>query len=355
MALIHAELGERETAAALVEQLAAPGLRKFRHDMLFLPSLTFLTLVCADLDDSTHAEEIYDLLRPYTGRVVVVGAPANACWGPVDHYLGVLAALCHRPEWAVDHFESPLTPAARLGTPALLAETRLEFANALLAIEHRLPRPGDHVARRAARRSASALGLQRMIDRLRPPLRSGIEPSERRPRRRRTTAAGTPRCSLRRDGEFWTVMTPRGSTHVRDAKGVQHLATLLAQPGRPSTCSTSLGEGRTMAYPHDRTCPTPRRRRRVRRWLRRRGRRARRHRQRGLSTTACRARRADRRGTAIQRHRAGFAARRRARPARRAAHPGGRSRWSRSARGFGERTGEGQRHAGDSQRHPADR
>ena len=28
-------------------------------------------------------------------------------------------------------------------------------------------------------------------------------------------------------------MTPRGSTHVRDAKGVRHLATLLAQPGRP--------------------------------------------------------------------------------------------------------------------------
>ena len=28
-------------------------------------------------------------------------------------------------------------------------------------------------------------------------------------------------------------MTPSGSTHVRDAKGVRHLATLLAHPGRP--------------------------------------------------------------------------------------------------------------------------
>ncbi len=46
-------------------------------------------------------------------------------------------------------------------------------------------------------------------------------------------AVGTPTCTLRRDGDFWTVITPRGSTHVRDAKGMRHLATLLGQPGRP--------------------------------------------------------------------------------------------------------------------------
>ena len=232
MALIHAALGERETAAALVEQLAAPGLRKLRHDMLFLPSLTFLTLACADLDDSTHAEEIYDLLRPYTGRVVVVGAPANACWGPVDHYLGVLATLCHRPEWAVDHFESALTAAARLGTPALLAETRLEFANVLLAIDIGY-RDRATTLLDAARRSASALGLQRMIDRLAAATSVGDRAVGTPAPSSTNHAAGTPRCSLRRDGEFWTVVTPGGSTHVRDAKGVQHLATLLAQPGRP--------------------------------------------------------------------------------------------------------------------------
>ncbi len=132
MALIHAELGERETAAAMVEQLAAPGFSKFRHDMLFLPGLAHLALVCADLGDSDHAEAIYDLLRPYAGRVVIVGAPAQACWGPVDHYLGILAALGGRPDWAIDHFEAALVVGARLGTPALLAETRLEFGTLLL-------------------------------------------------------------------------------------------------------------------------------------------------------------------------------------------------------------------------------
>ena len=165
MALIHAELGERETAAALVEQLAAPGLGKFRHDMLFLPSLAYLTIACAELGEAVHADEIYDLLRPYAGRVVIVGAPAQACWGPVDHYLGVLAALGSRAAWAADHFEAALSAGARLGTPALLAETRLEYGTLLLGASG-----GDRDRARtlleAARRSASALGLQRVADRV---------------------------------------------------------------------------------------------------------------------------------------------------------------------------------------------
>ena len=148
MALIHAELGELETASAMVEQLAAPGFRKLRHDMLLLPGLAFLTLVCAKLSDPTHAEEIYDLMRPYRGRVVIVGAPAQACWGAVDHYLGVLATLTERPDWATDHFEAALATGARLGTPALLAETRLELGNVLAGdAQDRASGPGGDAPR----------------------------------------------------------------------------------------------------------------------------------------------------------------------------------------------------------------
>ena len=236
MALIHAELGERETAAAMVEQLAAPGFSKFRHDMLFLPGLAHLTLVCSALADSDHAEAIYDLLRPYAGRVVIVGAPAQACWGPVDHYLGILAGLAERPDWAIDHFEAALMLGARLGTPAVLAETRLEFGTLLLHADECERRERALSLLDASNRTAVALGLQRVIDRLDAVSAArDVGPGEvvRREPSSATPAVGTPRCSLRRDGEYWTVMTPGGSTHVRDAKGVRHLATLLAQPGRP--------------------------------------------------------------------------------------------------------------------------
>jgi hypothetical protein len=233
MALIHAELGERETAAAMVEQLAAPGFRKFRHDMLFLPGLTHLTLVCAELDDCSHAEEIYDLLRPYAGRVVIVGAPAQACWGPVDHYLGMLAALADRPDWAAEHFEAALALGARIGTPALVAETRLELGSLLLRGAPAESRDRGLTLIDAARRTASALGLRRMIERLDATSTAPAGMTTRPLAASEAATVGTTECSLRHDGEFWTVLTPRSSTHVRDAKGVRHLATLLAQPGRP--------------------------------------------------------------------------------------------------------------------------
>ena len=149
MALIHAELGERETAAAMVEQLAAPGFSKFRHDMLFLPGLARLALACADLADSDHAEAIYDLLRPYAGRVVIVGAPAHACWGPVDHYLGVLATLGDRPDWAADHFEAALIGALGWALPRCSPRRDSSSARCCWRSSDRIPRPGAHVARRA--------------------------------------------------------------------------------------------------------------------------------------------------------------------------------------------------------------
>jgi tetratricopeptide (TPR) repeat protein len=234
MALIHAELGDRETAAAMVEQLAVPGFKKFRHDMQFLPGLAHLTLACDELGEATHAEEIYELLRPYAGRVVVVGAPAQACWGSVDHYLGVLAALIGSDDWATDHFRVALDLGARLGSPPLLAETRLSFGRVLM-------RAGDAQQQGRARRlldsvrvTATALGMDRLIGRLdtvaaERPVTAGTTPA------RSDTSAPIgigAHCTLRRAGDYWTVTTPSGSVHVRDAKGVQHLAALLSQPGR---------------------------------------------------------------------------------------------------------------------------
>ena len=201
MALIHAELGERETAAAMVEQLAAPGFSKFRHDMLFLPGLAHLTLVCSALADSDHAEAIYDLLRPYAGRVVIVGAPAQACWGPVDHYLGILAGLAERPDWAIDHFEAALMLGARLGTPAVLAETRLEFGTLLLHADECERRERALALLDASNRTAvgarSPTGDRSARRRRAPPATSGQArwSGANRRRRRRPSAHHVARCA----------------------------------------------------------------------------------------------------------------------------------------------------------------
>jgi hypothetical protein len=133
-----------------------------------------------------------------------------------------------------------------LGTPALLAETRFEFGKLLVADERDEHRHRARALLDAAGRTATALGLQRLSERLATlaerDTAEPIEPSGPLP-----AVAGTTRCSLRRDGEFWTVITAAGSSHVRDAKGVRHLAILLAQPGLPVHVLELAGEpsGRT--------------------------------------------------------------------------------------------------------------
>src|SRR5207237_289299 len=53
--------------------------------------------------------------------------------GSVSHYLGLLAASLGRHHPAAAHFAEAAAVHARMGAPALLARTRLEWAGTLLA------------------------------------------------------------------------------------------------------------------------------------------------------------------------------------------------------------------------------
>lgn len=232
IALIEVERGEQEAAAVLVEQLATPGLTKFRHDMLFLPGLAYLSTVTARLGDSKHSEHLYETLRPYAGRIVVAGAPAQACWGPVDHYLGVLAALSSVHDLAADHFEAALELNRRLGSASLLAETRYEYGR-LLRDEGDLHEASAAAHLDAARRTATALGMAALLERIgRASSAADSLPIEERSSTAITAAMHSPPFDLRRDGDFWTLTTAGGVVHLRDSKGLHHLADLLAAPRR---------------------------------------------------------------------------------------------------------------------------
>ena len=208
--------------------------------MLFLPGLAHLTLVCASSATRRTPRRSTTCCGRIAGRVVIVGAPAQACWGPVDHYLGILAALAGRPEWAADHFEAALPPAP--GSARRRCSPRRASSSASSAVERRTASDRDRAmalldASPVARPTRSTCAAASIVSQRRrsTPQRAAIGSADEHPvrARRRRRPSGRRRCTLRRDGEFWTVITPRGSTHVRDAKGVRHLATLLAQPGRP--------------------------------------------------------------------------------------------------------------------------
>lgn len=251
-ALLDAELGDHAAANALVEQLVGDDLKDLRRDMMFLHVLAFITLVCAETGDDAHVERVYEMLAPYPGRIVVSGAPVLACWGPVDHYLGVLAALGGDADRAAQHFDAALKFDVRLGSPPLLAETRYEYGRLLRMRDLPDDRRRADALLTAAADTATIVGMPRLserIDVLRaadggsaavasvpvtapggPVERIGDDdvPSSTRPDDHRSPSIP----SLTAEGDYWTVQTASGVFRLKDMKGLHHLATLLANPRR---------------------------------------------------------------------------------------------------------------------------
>jgi uncharacterized protein HemY len=86
------------------------------------------------------------------------------CIGPVTHYLGLLAATMSRWEDAARHFKAAIEFSSRLGAPAFLANSRLQYARVL----HSHGRPGDDRAAEnyftQAHSSADSLGIRLHLD-----------------------------------------------------------------------------------------------------------------------------------------------------------------------------------------------
>jgi hypothetical protein len=96
------------------------------------------TIAVGILGDAAAAARAYELIRPYAGRMIVL-ARAAVCWGPVDAYLGRLAATAEMVDEAERHFEAALSICDRTGAAAMATRTRAWYAEML-----RLrARPGD--------------------------------------------------------------------------------------------------------------------------------------------------------------------------------------------------------------------
>ncbi|WP_422772891.1 AAA family ATPase [Plantactinospora sp. WMMC1484] len=156
------------------------------------------------------AQALYDALLPYAGRLVVWGG-ANTIAGPVDDYLGRLAARLGRSDEASAHFDRAVAQEERLGALPWLAAT--------------LAARGD---RTQAASIAEGLGLPVPVG---PPLPTepspaGVGPSgaHREP--------GADVWKLGRDGDDWIIDAGPEHARLRDVRGMHFLRTLLAAPGQ---------------------------------------------------------------------------------------------------------------------------
>jgi tetratricopeptide (TPR) repeat protein len=157
------------------------------------------------------AQAVYDALLPYAGRLVVWGG-ANTITGPVDDYLGRLAARLGRSDAARAHFDRAIALEKRLGALPWLAAT---------------------LAARGDRARAAAITAQLGLPSAGGP--SGGVTAVSSPDATGSGAGGRRNAEvwrLTRDGEDWVLDAGPEHARLRDGRGLRHLRTLLANPGR---------------------------------------------------------------------------------------------------------------------------
>ena len=164
LALVHAEAGDAEGSLCQLRSLAGLGWENVADDQSEGVSLAMAAAACSVLGApaSGFASPLHEVMRRYAGTAIVVRAPAAACLGPADHYLGLLAGTMGDLALAEVHHEAALRLARRMGSPPFVAAAEVELARTL-----RQRRPtGDEervaVLLRSAEESALAMGLHRL-------------------------------------------------------------------------------------------------------------------------------------------------------------------------------------------------
>ena len=245
----------REAEARLeVEALAVDGFADLPRDTNWLTATSLLASVCARLGDAPRAALLYDLLRPYAGRVAV--SRFAVLLAPIDLRLGVLAGVLGRTEAAEAHFAAALALAGRMRAVPWQADTRVQWAEVLLRRGARGDRERAMALLDEAEAVARTVGMQLLLGWIaecreraeRSAAVGAVEAREARvvgggEARRGTVVSLVPRAaearaqvarvgSFRRDGEVWSLVFEGRTTRLPHMRGLAHLARLLAEPGR---------------------------------------------------------------------------------------------------------------------------
>lgn len=209
-ALAHAHGGDRQKARAELRAIAATphaGLRP--RDVLWLVGLALL----ADAAEAAAVPELGRVLVPLlepeaeAGRHVYL---ASACYlAPVARYLGLARLAAGDAEGAVAALEDAVAVLEEHGIAGWLPLTRRDLARARAAAE---------VARSREEETVTAAHHVRRT-----------------------------RSVLRREGDIWAIEHGGRTVRLRDARGLQHLAVLLARPGQEVPALELVGGGATPA------------------------------------------------------------------------------------------------------------
>ena len=170
-------------------------------------------------------------------RVGSSGRSGFTCSGPGERALALYAGTLGRFDEAIDLLDRAVARDEQLGFRLLIGDARCWQAH-YLAMRRG---PGDaeraHACLAEAEHAARVYELRRLaarVARVRTELATGSAPA---PAVREEAAVSTPspigpRFSLAREGDDWAVTAGTVTVRIRDARGMQMLADLVAAPGR---------------------------------------------------------------------------------------------------------------------------
>lgn len=167
-----------------------------------------------------QASAVYALIAPRRNLVSMTSMVGSAVLDLTDRIRLILAAAAGRWDVIDEHALDAIAIAERLRSPVWVARVRADWADALER------RRGDGDAARGAEQRALAgeaarrFGMPGLIERCR---------DERPVARPATAPSGV---SIERTGELWTVRGFGEALHVKDSRGMQMLARLVAEPHR---------------------------------------------------------------------------------------------------------------------------
>jgi len=178
-------------------------------DRYSLASLGQMALKAGDLD---LASRCYDALADYSDACATLGL-LGSCWcGPVAFWLGKLAHVLGRLDDAAKHADEALEIAVRMGARPYIA--RIHASAADIARD-----AGD--IKLAAEHADKATALMKEL---------GLRPVRMVPGATSVQVAPAGDFSMHQNGDVWTIEYGGQSATVRDARGLQMLAILIASP-----------------------------------------------------------------------------------------------------------------------------
>lgn len=159
-----AEIGRAEEVRRDYDQFADADFQNVPRNEFYLSSITALAVAAHALRDRRGGARLYQLLRPFTGRVAMNGL--YMIEGSVDGALALTSALDHDYEAAREHLERSVALFQGMGFHALSLHEQYNLARCLLRTADAADRRRATELAEAVHEEASVLGLLGIVQRV---------------------------------------------------------------------------------------------------------------------------------------------------------------------------------------------